>query len=752
MDFASRLRPLFDSLRVSYRVYGKRRNITASAICRYLSGERIPTQRFLEDLFDDLAAAGARVDDEEQATLLHLRQRALNGGGPVQQTQAQLEEAQQEVRDCLARESELQGALQAREQELRENQEQLDRLRRERGSSDQAAQLAWQLSQYERVEAERDRLRDEVDELREELFGERDWRLRLTEQCRQLMWQLLVTERVPAAGGLVSLLSNAESASVSELVGLAAAADDRQLAVATELIRSAGRHRPLGDAVDLFVALHEAGRPQQAQATLPASVLGRTVSDVTELIGAFAARGLDDYTATVIRTWVELQSWPEVVELTVQLHKAGEDPEPGDTVAMAAAAVRSPDDVISLLLELNLRHGLSSTVGRCLDVMAKEREIAALVEVADGLEDAGLPELCRRLVVLVVQQRRPQDTAELLRQLSQGRLIWLADQMFDELNRYGRPRTIVAVLSGLGFADGAARIQAAAEYAAEFRSGTDAAALVRGFQAVDLSAHAALITGNFVLLRAPAEVTQLMRALDTPGGESAGRCLEEAERRMTVDQILRMGRKLFATDLREHGCDLLARTTRSRPAGVAAELLAKLSEFPDIAEPVFARTVWGLSLQAVAEVIVSLRSRPRLDVADRLAKVTEELIPDSREALREEIEAAQERRAANLRRMGAGDIFQRQPIDAVQERRYASAGKEWPEPVPTSKPARRSRGRHALHRAKPKEQEMRDESVADLRRTVERLAADLAEARERLAVETVRRRAAEGGHCQCQAV
>ncbi|WP_457033454.1 hypothetical protein [Kitasatospora sp. P5_F3] len=637
-NFAARLRPLFVALGISYRVYGKQRHLTPSAVCRYLKGDRIPPLDFLIDLFEDLADKGHPVDEGDRSELLRLREQALRGGGAVQQLQAQLEETREELADCRQEQLRLVQQLAAREETLGLVEDRLHSLRQERDRDTR-------LTEHIRTEQERDALHRQVQELREELLREQAWALRAKELCRLLLWQLrLADEPAPREATVHELMSTMDRATVGQLVGFVAQADDKHRPVAAELIRSAGRHRPISDAVALFVALHDAGTPEQAIDALPAAVLGRGVDEVSDLIGAFDDRALDEYTATVVRTAVRHQSWQDLARLVAHLHGRGLSPELGDTVAAAAAAFRPVGEVRALLVELGTGQRFDRTVDHCLDHAARERTIADLISLAVDLADADRAAYVRQLTAGVLGRRRAPDAAEFLGQLARVGLSLFADEAYDELIRTGAPALLVGVLAALDFKTGRHRLEATRQYAATARPVPDVIEIVQQFEAQDMVVHAADLTVAFVQHRPAAEIAELGSALDRRG--SLMRLLSRAVESLPVTQYQPLIHRLDEAGLPDVGIGLLAWATRNRLTSDALEILTALPAFPGATASVLDSAA-DRSAPSVAQLVLALRERDRPELADTLLRTAERRAQLGPTALRNAIETEEIRQGVN---------------------------------------------------------------------------------------------------------
>ncbi|MER5642444.1 hypothetical protein ABT095_36585 [Kitasatospora sp. NPDC002227] len=645
LEFAARLYPLFKELGLSVRAYGHRRHLSGTAVQRYIKGQRLPAQKFLTDLFEDLAASGRLVGEAERADLLRLYEQALHGGRPEQLDEAQLNELRAELADCQQQQADLVTQLREREVALERVESRLRRLkdRRTEERIAHAEQLAARLAEYQEVEDERDRLRREVEGLRDELVRERAWFVSVMEQCQHLYWQTESRRTVQEPATFGSLLSGMDSAPVGELVGFVAGADDKHRPVVTELLRAAGRHRPVPDAVTLFVALHEAGTPQHAEVALPAAIIGRGVPEVADLIDAFTARRLDSFTATVVGTFVEHHTWQEIAELVAHLHARGLAPEPADTVAAAAVVVREPAEVAALLIGLGRDHGLTSTVLHCLDTAVQQRSPAHLVALARQLEDANWRAYVRELTARMVQHHQAQSAAEYLSWLPRAGLGWLADETFAQLIRFGDTATLVDLLSAPDFDQRERRLAEAKGYAAHSRTTPDVVELVQRFDERRLQAHGAELLIEFLQCRRPGEALRFAELLDLPLPGTASRLLLLGARQLSTPELKLLLHRLHVPGLSELHTELLVWVAGNRSPAEAAELLVPLPAVPADAQAVLDAAA-DRDTPSVAQLFVCWRAASRDPLAHALLATFDQRFPLSRANLRLAVSAEEERR------------------------------------------------------------------------------------------------------------
>ncbi|MFD5466569.1 response regulator [Kitasatospora sp. NPDC127059] len=201
--FAEALRSLFAGLRptVSVRRYSSRRHLSPGALSRYLSGQRIPSWQFVQDLLTDVGADRGNVATPETVELLRClhaaaQQTSASVGHAVQQLQSQLAEADRLSRRSAAHSDVLGDALldknhRIADLELRLNQLETD-WARERARADELARYGGDradlLLEKQALETDVARLETELAEaLRRQLAAEA--------RCELLERQLIVAEQ-----------------------------------------------------------------------------------------------------------------------------------------------------------------------------------------------------------------------------------------------------------------------------------------------------------------------------------------------------------------------------------------------------------------------------------------------------------------------------------------------------------------------------------------------------------------------------
>lgn len=642
-EFAEHLRFLFSRLETSYRSYEKLRNVTPSALSRYLNGGRVPTKRFVEDLFDDLEAAGFVVAVAERDLVHSRREAALRNGNKVQQLHVQLEEAQQDLVGLREREERLARDLSDREGALAELDRQLRLLNEaqdlERRS--QASALTEFLQEYERLEEERDRLRDEVDGLRREVLRERVRALKSEEQCRLLAWQLQdAGEMLQAGGSFDSLVQNLDKAPVPDLVALVAGADAEHAGIAAELVRSVGQRRPIADVVALFVALRDAGGKHHADLTLPAAVVARSVEDVSALVEGFHLEGLDAYTSIVVRTAVEVFAAQSVTDLILRLHMRGFH-EPAESLAVAAAVCRPVAEVVSNLIVLE-QYGLHGMALTALHMAARERSVPELVNLIEDLETAGLSDFCHALLIAPRAVRSATEVADLLTRLEACGLTWLADSAFEDITQYGSADAVVAVISALHTVDRHERATIARNQAVTHRSAEDVAVLIAGFHAAEYHSHAAEAMSDFLRGRGIEDRVALFAAFSSVSKDKvADKILRHAALTLPWHTVGSLIIDLDLCGLHGQAELMLTASAEDRPPRDVADMLAALPSSiarRDIVDPALFNAAQTRTFQDLAALIVALQLYGLPGYIDVLLRSTESDGPHSRIELQDALQ------------------------------------------------------------------------------------------------------------------
>ncbi|AZQ72591.1 hypothetical protein EKH77_16415 [Streptomyces luteoverticillatus] len=392
---AENLRELFAGMGISIRRYAARKHLDAGTVSRYLNGARVPPWDFISGLIADLNREEKPVTLEVEQMLRELRLKASAPGfrtHELQKLQAQLEQADHDVRSAEFRQQVLTDALQDRQHRLADLERQLNHLEREREEGRlayEAALVVWQ-DKYEKLREQRDQLSQEVGELREALGAARLAAYAAEKRCDELETELESTEKrlgtASARDSLVDALESADrTASVSQLVELVERLNTPvRMPMATELVKAAAQARPVADAAALIEALYAARQHLHAEAALPAMVVFRSVHDTASLIAEFARTELDPAAAAVMRTALEIHQPKDIAAIASDLHKHGLE---GHVTALLGPAftVKPLSYVTTLLQELE-GLGALRLADQAVSVCARRRsvwDVAELIHVLD---------------------------------------------------------------------------------------------------------------------------------------------------------------------------------------------------------------------------------------------------------------------------------------------------------------------------------------------------------------------------------
>ncbi|WP_411076983.1 hypothetical protein [Streptomyces sp. cmx-10-25] len=190
---ARALRDLFAGLNTSLRRYAVRRAYDSATVSRYLGGRRLPPWKFVLDLLHDVAEERDTPPTEQTVAMLRaLHTAALESGGgathKVQLLERRLADADREARRAVARMRLLEEALEDREHRIRDLQLRERELRAGIGSPLSGdAGGAPSSGEYAR-------LREEIQDLTEELDRVRDLHRQAEERCERLEQRLAEAE------------------------------------------------------------------------------------------------------------------------------------------------------------------------------------------------------------------------------------------------------------------------------------------------------------------------------------------------------------------------------------------------------------------------------------------------------------------------------------------------------------------------------------------------------------------------------
>ncbi|MFJ8046235.1 hypothetical protein ACIRBX_37580 [Kitasatospora sp. NPDC096147] len=598
---ATQLRPLFASLNQSYRAYGKRRHLTSSALCRYLNGDRVPPVEFLTGLFEDLAADGRPVSPADRDRLLGLRDRLLRTGSAVQQLESQLAECRKELSDCLQDQDALVRELACQESVLRSLEERYRTIRSDRARTRD--------EDYLRVERERDALRRQVDQLREELLRERAWALRTEEQCRHLVWRLrFASGPARRSGDLASLLNDMDHVPVGELAGLVARTQRRHETLATELIRAASRTRTVADTVALFAALDEAGTPQKAEAAVPDALRDRELPEVVELLTRLHRHRLDGCVAVALDTVALTRPGAFVHQVVARLDSGARSSRLGPALVTEAATRLRVPELAALLAALAGDDRLPGAAERCVDHAARTRWVHEQVEVTVLLNRSGSAPLAERLVTGVIQHRSPLHAANVLDELSRRGLDPLAGRAVDRLIRSEVASHVVRALAAMPHGTRDHRLRLLRQRCAASHPPAEAAAIAELLHSLNLSGQAAELAGAFLWHRSAEDVREFAAELRGTRSGRLVQLLSLATAGRPLTDLVEVADRLAEVGLPESGTALLAWAAGNRSTDDALALLIRSVDDPDGAPELTASAALR-PRQSVAELLDALRRR-----------------------------------------------------------------------------------------------------------------------------------------------
>ncbi|NUP39374.1 MAG: hypothetical protein HOY76_20745 [Streptomyces sp.] len=467
---AEDLRTLFRRLDISVRRYATRRSYDYTTISRYLSGERTPAWEFIVNLVADVGEAEGRpLMPEAEQTLRQLHEEALRDTPKAHEIEVlkhRLAEADEETRRIKTTRKALAEALGSREQSLADVRRRCQALEQQLHATQQAHGQAVQVwsEQFERLQAERDRLSEEVLHLREvlavtqaELFSAEQECSRLEEQLEHA--QELPAEQPPAAASLIQLLETTDrTATIPELVSLVGGLEtSTRQAVAHELVSSVTLRRTVQDVAELLVGLYKAGFHRHAKAALPALVAARPL-DTAELIVELSEAGLGEPLETLLTAAVELLSPAGIARLGNQLHQTGLH-EQAAAVVGAATTRRAVVDAVEVITRLDADH-VPELLSSAVSAPARYRAVSEVVRLLVALRRHGLQAAADALDHGLAEYRPAADIVDLLSALGWAGLESDADAVFRVTQT--RPTAhLVALVSALHSAnlhDAAAKV------------------------------------------------------------------------------------------------------------------------------------------------------------------------------------------------------------------------------------------------------------------------------------------------------
>ncbi|MGC9539940.1 hypothetical protein [Streptomyces sp. UG1] len=584
--FVTDLRTYFARLDVSVRAYAGRRHMDPGTVSRYLNGSRRTPWSFVNTLLADVAEhCGTPVTADAIAGLRRLHDAASacrQPGTDLQRLQDRFLAQDEEVRRLRLRERALLEAIDERQQQLaRQSVEQagLQADLDEQRHTYAAAVEVWQ----ERCGALRragSALQDEVTDLRRQLADTRV-ELRIAEErCHRLEQQLEAAEELLGEGisgaSLMEVLEAADqTASVPELVQLVGGlATGPRGAIASELVTSVSRCRPVADVQALLNALYEAGLHKHAEAALPAMVAMRPVGDTADLIGELLSADLQEPAAALLQASVELHSPDGLAELARTLHRHGHH----DAVLVLLSAIvthRCVPEILAVCGRL-ADPALDDALVQAVACPAQDRVCAELAELVIALHKSGFEPLADALQSAMARSRLATDVAELIGALCRAGLSRAAAAVF----RQTQQRTtghLVALVSALHTANMHDSASDVLSHALLTRPAPELAQLIIDLNVAGRHKDASDALTGSLCSRTQADIHVLLHCLDQmhPGMDALS-LLAEAATRCSPEHAADMLVALFDGGLSEHAGVVYTCTTQDRPTGHAGAALLRL--------------------------------------------------------------------------------------------------------------------------------------------------------------------------------
>ncbi|MFF7333413.1 hypothetical protein [Streptomyces sp. NPDC008150] len=584
--FVTDVRTYFARLEVSVRAYAGRRHMDPGTVSRYLNGTRRAPWSFVSNLLVDVTEhCGVQITPEAIAGLKALHEAAVacrQTGDELQRLQDRFLAQDEEVRQIRLRERALLEAIEERQQQLAHQAVEEAELRAkldEQCRTHSTAVEVWK-ERYGRMMRAGSALEDEVADLRRQLARTRAELRHAVEHCHHLEQQLEAAEELVRGGisgvSLMDVLEAADrTASVPELVRLVGGlATSPRRAIASELVTSVSRCRPVTDVRALLHALYGAGLHKYAEAALPAMVAMRPVEDTAGLVGELLRAGLEEPVAGLLQASVQLLGPADLAALAGALHRHGNHDA---TTALLGATVahRNVPEILDLCGLLGSA-ALQNALAQAVTCPAHDRVCAELVELVVALHENGFGRLADLLQSAMAEQRPAIDVAELIGALRTAGHHTAAAAVFaqTQMRTTGHLVAMVSALHTANMHDFASEVLTGA---LRCRPVLEIAQLI-----VDLhvagrhqDASDALTTG--LRSHPQAEVRILLQRLDQlhPGMDSPS-LVAEAATRCSPEHAADLLVVLLDGDLRDHADAVYTCTTRERPTGHAGAALLRL--------------------------------------------------------------------------------------------------------------------------------------------------------------------------------
>ncbi|WRZ88176.1 hypothetical protein OHB54_03395 [Streptomyces sp. NBC_01007] len=581
--FVEDLRMIFCRLGVSVRRYATRCHVDASTLTRYLKGDRLPSWDFVATLIADLREDGAALTFEAEQRLRELHREALKSNKPAskkQRLEDQLAAADEESRRKRAHAQALEEALLDRTQRLSQTEARCRSLVIELEQQELAHRAEvdlWQ-GEYEQLGRECDDLQQEITYLKEALAVTQAELIAVEDQCHVLESQLETVQTLWQEAAVVpSLMAALEAtdrtASIPELVSVISDLETRtQRAMASELVTSVSRSRPVLEVAALLAGLESAGLATHAQAALPVLVMTRPVDDLARLAAELECSQLIDCGAQLLQAAVRLHTPQDTAAFAVALHR--EDLMEHVAVLLGAfAATRAAPDVLRTV-DLLAPGPLAAALPQALRAAAAERSVPDIVEISRELGARGWTDLTHELQAGAVSARPANDLTELIGSLSRCGLLRDAAFVLDSAQSRSTGH-LVALVSALRMVRDHAASAAVLERAALTRTPGDIAALINDLHATGNQTLACDVLILSAARRTSNDFLALLRALDE-GHREVRWVLEHAASISSPGDATLLFRVLNDVALASHAETVFARTLEKRPTGHSGQFLSIL--------------------------------------------------------------------------------------------------------------------------------------------------------------------------------
>ncbi|MEU6124764.1 hypothetical protein [Streptomyces sp. NPDC047123] len=581
--FVEDLRMVFCSLGAGVRRYAARRHLDASTLTRYLKGDRIPQWDFVATLIADLREIGSPITVEAEQRIRELHREALRSNKPAskkQKLEDQLAAADEEARRKRAHAQVLEEALLDRVQRLTHVEARCHGLvveLEQQTLAHQAEVDVWQ-GEYEDLGRECDELQQEINDLKEVLAVTQAELIAAENHCHMLESQLetvqgLWQEAVGASSLMAALEATDRSASVPELVTVVSDLELRtQRAMASELVTSVSKSRPVAEVAALLAGLDGAGLGAHAKAALPVLVLTRTISDLGSLTAELDRFGLVECGAEVLQAAVELHTAQDVVAFAsaLELNRLTEH-----VVVLLGAfcATRPVPDVLEAVTAL-APTSVGGLLTQGLRSAAVERPASDIVELSRGLGAAGWGSLTDELQAAAVAARPATDVTEIIESLSRHGLLQDADFVFDSAQSRSTGH-LVALVSALRMVRNHVAAAAVLQRAARTRRPGDIAGLINDLHATGNQKLACDVLIEAAASRSPQDFLAVLGALDE-GHRELDWVLNHAARTSSANDAALLFRAVDGVALAEQAELVLTCTLKERPTGHAGHFLSIL--------------------------------------------------------------------------------------------------------------------------------------------------------------------------------